>query len=173
MTAAAACATAPSAAAPARSSRNPGSTCPNCNKTNWAGMSTLMKAHHPDLVLLQLGVNDVWSGQAPIEPILANYSKLVEQARAENPNVVVVVAQIHKIITDNCKNTASTQNAEALVKAVPGWANGISNASSPVYVADLWTNSDPHDADDCVHPNDAGARRMGLNWFNALKAILK
>jgi hypothetical protein len=39
-------------------------------------------------------------------------------------------------------------------------------------VADLWTNSDPMAADDCVHPNDAGARRMGLNWFNALKDVL-
>jgi len=83
-----------------------------------------------------------------------------------------VVAQIHKIITDNCQNMSSTSNAEKLVMAVPEWARKVNTAASPVLVADLWSNSDAHEADDCVHPNDAGARRMGLNWYNALKAIL-
>ena len=91
-------------------------------------------------------------------------------SRAENPNVVLVVAQIHQIITDNCSNTQSTTNAQQLVDA--GWAASEDTDASPVFVADLWTNSDAHEADDCVHPNDAGAKRMGLNWYNALKDIL-
>jgi hypothetical protein len=137
------------------------------------GMSTLVETHNPDLILIQLGVNDVWGGSAPIQPILNNYTTLVNQARAHNPNVVVMVAQIHQIITDNCANTASTANAEQLVTAVPGWAASVSTETSPVLVADLWTNSDPHEADDCVHPNDAGARRMGQNWYDALAPILE
>jgi lysophospholipase L1-like esterase len=148
-------------------------TIPNCNANTYPGLATLVSTHNPDLILLQLGVNDVWSGSAPIAPILANYETLVQQARAHNANVVVMVAQIHKIITDNCKNAASTANAEKLVMAVPAWAQTVSTAQSPVLVADLWTNSDPHEATDCVHPDDAGARRMGLNWYNALKGILK
>lgn len=139
----------------------------------FSGMSELVASHDPDLVMIQLGVNDVWSGSAPIQPILDNYTTLVDQARAQNPNVVVIVAQIHKIITDNCVNTASTANAEQLVMAIPGWAASASTAESPVLVADLWTNSDAHEADDCVHPNDAGAQRMGLNWYNALAGILE
>ncbi len=148
-------------------------TVPNCTTKTYPGLATLVNTHNPDLILLQLGVNDVWSGSAPIAPILANYATLVQQARAHNANVVVVVAQIHKIITDNCTNMASTTNAEALVMAVPAWAQTISTAESPVLVADLWTNSDPHQAADCVHPDDDGARRMGLNWYNALSGILK
>jgi hypothetical protein len=50
---------------------------------------------------------------------------------------------------------------------------GIRTANSPVLVADLWTNSDPHQAADCLHPDDAGAQRMGLNWYNALAPILR
>jgi lysophospholipase L1-like esterase len=122
--------------------------------------------------MIQLGVNDVWGGDAPISSILDNYSTLLAQARAHNPQVVFMVAQIHKIITDDCTNTQSTENAEALVMAVPAWAASESTDPSPVFVADLWTNSDPSEADDCVHPNDAGAQRMGLNWYNALKLIL-
>ena len=147
-------------------------TVPNCTSTTYPGLATLVNNHDPDLILIQLGVNDVWSGSAAIEPILANYEKLVEQARAQNPRVVVMVAQIHKIITDNCQNATSTSNAEQLVMAVPAWARKVSSAESPVLVADLWSNSDAREADDCVHPNDAGARRMGLNWYNALQAIL-
>jgi lysophospholipase L1-like esterase len=148
-------------------------TVPNCfPDQQFPGMSTLVATHDPDLILIQLGVNDVWSGNAAIQPILDNYTELVEQARAQNPNVVIVVAQIHKIITNDCANDASTANAERLVEAVPGWAEGITTAEAPVFVADLWTNSDPTEADDCVHPNTAGALRMAENWYEALKDIL-
>jgi hypothetical protein len=41
-----------------------------------------------------------------------------------------------------------------------------------VFVADLWTNSDVAETGDGVHPDDAGAQRMGQNWFAALSAIL-
>jgi len=148
-------------------------TVPNCNSTVYPGLATLVMTHNPDLVMLQLGVNDVWGGSAPIQPILNNYATLVNQARAHNPRVVVLVAQIHKIITDNCTNMASTTNAEQLVMAIPAWAASLSTTDSPVRVADLWTNSDAHEAADCVHPNDAGAQRMGTNWYDALAPILR
>jgi lysophospholipase L1-like esterase len=146
---------------------------PNCTSMTYKGMAQLMTAHNPDLVMIQLGVNDVWGGTAPVAPILANYKTLVDQARAHNPNIVVMVAQIHKIITDSCTNMASTTKAQELVMAVPGWAAGVTSTASPVLVADLWTNSNAMEADDCVHPNDLGAQHMGQNWFNALKTILK
>ena len=57
--------------------------------------------------------------------------------------------------------------------AVPAWAQAQSQPESPVFVADLWTSSNTSETLDGVHPDDAGAQRMGLNWFNALRAILK
>lgn len=144
----------------------------SCSARVYDGMSPLVARHQPDLVMIQLGVNDVWGGSAAVSGILDNYSTLLAQARAKNPQLVFVVAQIHKIITDDCTNNQSTTNAEALVEAVPAWAASETTQQSPVFVADLWTNSDPHEAEDCVHPNDAGAKRMGENWYNALKSIL-
>ncbi|RYZ09774.1 MAG: hypothetical protein EOO73_02520 [Myxococcales bacterium] len=150
-------------------------TLPNCSQGKvFPGLSTLMTTHHPDLIMLQLGVNDVWGGK-PTEETLGNYQKLVEQARAQNPRVVLVVAQIQKI-RPSCGTDDSVQKrAEALVTAVPAWAQKLTSAQSPIFLADLWTNSDWSMAEttDCVHPNDAGAQRMGLNWFNALQSILK
>jgi hypothetical protein len=86
----------------------------------------------------------------------------------------MVVAQIQKIRPSCGSDDSMQKRAEELVKAVPAFAQQLSTAQSPVFVADLWTNSDWSMAEtsDCVHPNDAGAQRMGMNWFNALKTIL-
>ena len=146
-------------------------TMPNCRQgESFPGLAPLMTSHEPDLVMLQLGVNDVWNARA-ISAILADYSELVSQARAQNPAVVMLVAQIHKV-QPNCDDTAVYDRAQELVEAVPAWAEGESTAESPVLVADLWTNSDFNEASDCVHPNAVGAERMGQNWYEALSPLL-
>lgn len=149
-------------------------TMPNCRQgESFAGLAPLMAEHAPDLVMLQLGVNDVWGG-APTATTLGHYETLVEQTRAQNPNVVLVVAQIQKIRPDCGTDDSVQKRAEDLVMAVPAWADQLGTAQSPVFVADLWTSSDWTMAEttDCVHPNDVGAQKMGVNWFNALKLIL-
>ena len=141
---------------------------------SFAGLSTLMSEQEPDLVMIQLGVNDVWGGDpSVVQSVLSAYSTLVAQARAHNPNIVIVVAQIHKVITSggDCGGVVNAA-AEALVNAVPDWATGENSEDSPLFVADLWTNSSPVNADDCVHPDDTGARIMGEDWYNTLKDIL-
>jgi hypothetical protein len=150
-------------------------TLPNCSQgKTFLGLSSLLPKHKPDLLMLQLGVNDVWGGK-PTQEILGNYQKLVEQARAQNPRIVLAVAQIQKIRPDCGTDDSVQKRAEALITAVPAWAQKLSTAASPIFVADLWTNSDWSKAEtnDCVHPNDVGAQRMGLNWYNALAPILK
>ena len=148
-------------------------TVPNCTSKTYQGLAPLATKHKPDLLMIHLGVNDAW-GNRSVATILGSYAKLVEQARAQNPKIVIVVAQIQKIKPD-CSNDAVYALTESLVKAVPDWAAKQNQATSPVFVADLWTNSDFSKAEtlDCVHPNDVGAERMGLNWYNALKGILK
>jgi hypothetical protein len=149
-------------------------TMPNCALgKSFPGMSALVEAHRPNLILLQLGVNDVWNGRS-VDAILSSYTSLVQQARRIDPRVVVVVARIQKIRPNCSSDDELSQLAESLVNAVPAWAAGKSTADSPVFVADLWTNSDWSKAEtlDCVHPNDVGAEKMGRNWFNALETIL-
>jgi hypothetical protein len=144
---------------------------PNCFAgQTFPGLAALMTTHEPDLVMLQLGVNDAWNLRA-VDAILADYSELVRQARAQNPAIVVLVAQIHQIRPE-CTNVAVFNRAQELVNAVPVWARGESTEVSPVLAADLWTNSDWNQASDCVHPDMAGAERMGLNWYNALSPLL-
>jgi GDSL-like lipase/acylhydrolase family protein len=143
----------------------------DCGGGTFPGLAALMVEHTPDLLMLQLGVNDVWGGQTTAA-ILASYSTLLEQARAENPNIAVAVAQIQQIRPTGADGDAVFARAQQLVEAVPAWASTVSQESSPVYVADLWANSDTAQTLDGVHPDDAGAQRMGQNWFEALKNVL-
>jgi lysophospholipase L1-like esterase len=150
----------------------------SCSRDTFDGLARLMVAYEPDLLMLQLGVNDIWNADAAIQPVLDNYTALLEQARANNPNIVVVVAQIQKINTQQlatpCTATEFSPKAQELVDAVPAWAAGVSTDASRVYVADLWTNSLVSETKDCVHPtDDAGAIRMADNWFNALAPLLE
>lgn len=150
----------------------------SCSRDTFDGMTKLVAAFSPDLIMLQLGVNDVWNANSQIQPVLDNYGMLIEQARAHNPNIVVMVAQIHKINTQQasspCGATDFSAQAKQLVDAVPGWVATVTSANSPVLVADLWSNSMVAETNDCVHPSDdAGSRRMADNWYAALETVLK
>lgn len=146
----------------------------DCNGGTFPGLATLMATHQPDLLMLQLGVNDVWNGVAT-DAILANYATLLQQARAQNPNVVIAIAQIQQIRPMGDANAdAVFARAQALIEAVPAWARAQSQPTSPVFVADLWTNSLVDETKDGVHPtDDTGSERMGQNWFEALSTILQ
>jgi hypothetical protein len=146
----------------------------NCSVgTTFKGLSSLMTSQKPDMVMIQLGVNDVWGGKS-VDAILASYTTLVQQARAANPAIVLAVARIQKIRPNCSTDPTLTNQAQALESAVPAWAAQLSTATSPIFTADLWTNSDWSKAEtiDCVHPNDVGAQKMGMNWYNTLKTIL-
>jgi len=143
----------------------------SCNPSGtFPGLAQLVAKYPTDLLMIQLGVNDAWNGRST-EAILANYSTLIQQARLQNPNVVVAVAQIQQI-RPTMDGDPVFARAQQLISAIPAWAQTESQPQSPVFVADLWTNSDTAQTADGVHPDDAGAQRMGLNWFNALKNIL-
>jgi hypothetical protein len=92
--------------------------------TNVADQNQLpgwLAATDPDVVLMHFGTNDVWSNRAPAT-ILAAYSKLVDQMRASNPGMRILVAQIIPMNPSSCAECA--QRAVALNNAIPGWAAG-------------------------------------------------
>jgi lysophospholipase L1-like esterase len=61
--------------------------------TNIANQNMLpgwLSATNPDVVMMHLGTNDVWSNIAPAT-ITAAFSTLVDQMRANNPNMKILV----------------------------------------------------------------------------------
>ncbi len=129
-----------------------------------------LSATNPDIVLMHLGTNDVWSNIAT-STILAAYSTLVDQMRANNPNMKILVAQIIPMNPSGCSYCA--QGVINLNAAIPAWARSKSTAQSPIVVVDQWTGfNDSTDTVDGVHPNDAGNQKMASKWYPPLTAQL-
>ncbi|MFI7145984.1 cellulose binding domain-containing protein [Nonomuraea sp. NPDC050022] len=130
-----------------------------------------LDAAKPDIVLMHLGTNDMWGGFIPTTTVLAAYTKLVGQMRANNPNMKIIVAQIIPMNPSGCPTCAAS--VVALDNAIPGWAAGLTTARSPIVVADLWTGfNTATDTGDGVHPNDTGFRKMADRWYPSLAQVL-
>ncbi|MEE6259852.1 cellulose binding domain-containing protein [Plantactinospora sonchi] len=129
-----------------------------------------LSATRPDVVLMHFGTNDVWSNRAPAT-ILAAYGKLVDQMRASNPGMRILVAKIIPMAPSSCAECG--QRVVALNNAIGGWASSKTTAQSPIVVVDQWTGfSTGSDTYDGVHPNAAGDQKMSDRWYPALTAVL-
>ena len=142
--------------------------------TNMANANQLvpwLNATNPDIVLMHLGTNDAWSNRST-SAILSAFDTLVSQMRANNPTMIILVAQI--IPMDSARSCSScAQNVIALNNALPAWVAGVTSAASPVLLVDQWTgfNTDNHTYDG-VHPNSTGDQLIANNWFDALSVVL-
>ena len=141
--------------------------------TNVANQNLLpgwLSATRPDIVLMHFGTNDVWSNIAPAT-ILAAYGRLVDQMRASNPAMRILVAKIIPMAPSSCPECG--QRAVALNSAIDGWAAGKTTAQSPIVVVDQWTGfNTATDTYDGVHPNAAGDQKMSDRWYPALVSAL-
>ncbi|WBB56889.1 cellulose binding domain-containing protein [Verrucosispora sp. WMMD573] len=141
--------------------------------TNVANQNLLpgwLAATRPDIVLMHLGTNDVWSNIAPAT-ILSAYSRLVDQMRASNPGMRILVAKIIPMAPSTCPDCG--QRVVALNGAIDAWAAGKTTTVSPIVVVDQWTGFSPAaDTYDGVHPNAAGDQKISDRWYPALVAAL-
>jgi lysophospholipase L1-like esterase len=141
--------------------------------TNMANQNQLppwLAATNPDIIIMHLGTNDVWSNIAPAT-ILTAFSTLVNQMRANNPNIKILVAQIIPMNPSTCPECA--QRAIDFNAAIPAWAASKNTAQSPVTVVDQWTGFNTStDTGDGVHPNDAGNQKISDKWYPPLSALL-
>ena len=129
-----------------------------------------LSSTNPDVVMVQLGTNDVWSN-IPAATILSAFGGLVDQMRAKNPNMRIVVAKILPMNPSGCADCP--QRVVTFNNAIPAWAAGKSTAASPITVADIWTGiNTATDTTDGVHPNDAGNQKIAAAWYPALTAAV-
>jgi lysophospholipase L1-like esterase len=129
-----------------------------------------LSATHPDVVMMHFGTNDIWN-RKPTADIIAAFSTLVDQMRASNPNMKILVAQIIPVAPSGCDTCQ--QATVDLNAAIPGWARSESTAASPIIVVDHWTGWVPAaDTIDGVHQSDAGNQKMSDRWYPALTAVL-
>ena len=125
---------------------------------------------NPDIVMMHLGTNDVWSNRSPQE-ITTAFSKLVDQMRASKSSMKILVAKIIPMNPSNCGECG--QRVIALNSEIGSWAAGKTTASSSITVVDAWTGFNTASmTGDGVHPNEAGNRKLADAWYQPLASAI-
>ncbi|KAH6641015.1 SGNH hydrolase-type esterase domain-containing protein [Chaetomium tenue] len=142
--------------------------------TNIASQNQLvgwLSQTEPDVVMMHLGTNDVWSNLSP-STILGAFDTLVEQMRASKPTMKILVAQIIPMNPPNCAECG--QRVVDLNEAIAEWAPTVTTAESPISVVDCWTGFDTASmTGDGVHPNENGNDALAKCWYDPLAKVIK
>ena len=56
-----------------------------------------LSSANPDIVLMHLGTNDIWHKNLGANIILAAFTKLVGQMRANNPHMKIIVSNLPRV----------------------------------------------------------------------------
>ena len=122
-----------------------------------------LRSYTPDVVLMHLGSNDAFQGQST-QSTLAELRNIVSALRADNANVIVLIAEL--IPTTN---TADAKAVNAINLALPALVASLNTAASPVVLVDQAAGFDPNELTyDGVHPNNEGEGRIAAIWMNAI-----
>jgi lysophospholipase L1-like esterase len=142
--------------------------------TNVADQNQLpawLSVARPDVVLMHFGTNDVANNVAP-EAVIAAYSELVDQMRASNSHMKIVVSQIIPMSIPACPECG--QRAMELNSAIPEWVAEKTTRRSPIVLVDQWTGfSTTTDTYDGVHPNATGNQKIATNLSPVVVALLR
>jgi lysophospholipase L1-like esterase len=139
---------------------------PTSYKRDKGKLRDWLKGYTPDVVLMHLGTNDMIYSKG-IDNTLERIELIVNQLRADNNEVVILMAKITPIPATYA-NVDSTQH---FVSLIPQLASKLSTPKSPVIVVDINTGYNPNTHTyDLLHPNQAGEKFIAKRWFDAIMA---
>src|ERR671910_2457348 len=122
--------------------------------------------YRPDVVLLVIGTNDVWTdyelGSAP-----ARLGGLIDTIVDAAPAASVIVGSIPPLADSLDDAQARTYNA-----AIPGVVQARADAGKKVSFVDMYGAMTPADLYDGVHPNADGYFKMADVWLPSHKQFL-
>jgi len=139
---------------------------------------TWLNLYTPDIVLMELGTNDVFQCRT-IAEMLKDLEELVQSLRQKNSQVKVFVAQIPPLGKQwanqkLCGNNKDYDQAiQDLNKAIISFCHMHSQEKSPMIAVDQYSgiNTDTEMYDD-IHPNEKGEKKMAEKWFGAIHKYL-
>ena len=144
-----------------------------------ANITQWLTHYTPDIVLLELGTNEVFQCTSPANAIVS-LSKIIEALRTKNPVVKIFLAQIpplgsewvdKKLCGDNITYGQAVITFNEQLSIFGASKNTV---DSPVIVVDQFTGVNPAvDMYDDIHPNEVGEDKMADKWFQAIKDSIK
>ncbi|RPA79007.1 SGNH hydrolase [Ascobolus immersus RN42] len=137
-----------------------------------------LRKKRPDIALVHIGTPDLLAGTEP-GLVLAALDRAVEQLRARNPNIIILVAELIGIVT-----TPETQHWDPISPfnaLVWPWANQRQTSRSPINVVDQFTGYDPWQDSlwgrsgrrERVLPDVAGDVKIAERWVGAVVDAVK
>lgn len=126
------------------------------------------RTNSADIMLIHSGHNHT-NTEAPVAGIVAATEKMIRAARAANPKVIVLVAQV----IPSGKLPKYEYIPELNVK-LGNLAARLNTPESPVIPVDMAEgfNWRTDTIADHVHPNPRGAEKMAAKWFAALTSVM-
>ena len=136
-----------------------------------AQVADWLRKARPDIVLVQLGINDLIQGATPAEAA-DRYSRLLAQCQAGRPEAQFYCAAILPV-RDNNDYHVPTQAVRDFNRRLPAIVAEHAKRGLRVVFTDLPATCAWADADfspDGLHPSARGYRKIGVAWFNRLHA---
>ncbi len=118
-----------------------------------------------DIFILELGINDAFRG-VPVDQIRANLQAIIDQVKARNPNVRVVIAGMQ------LPNYAADDYVSAFGKMFGELATKNGAALVP-YLLDGVAGDPSLNLPDGIHPNAAGQRILAENVWGVLEPVAR
>lgn len=139
---------------------------PTAYKRDKGKLSDWLRGYTPDVVLMHLGTNDIIYSKG-INQTLGRIEQIVNQLRADNKDVAILLAKITPIPT----TFAPTDSTNKFNSLIPGLASKLSTPTSPVLVVDMNAGYNPtaHTYDG-LHPNQSGEKIIAKRWHDAIIA---
>ena len=119
-----------------------------------------------DILVLELGMNDAWHG-IPIEKIQANLQSIIDQVRARNPNVTLVVVGMQFPLP------SSDADYMTVFGKMFGDLAEKNHAALVPYLLDGVAGNPDLNLPDRVHPNAAGHKILFENVWRVLEPIVR
>lgn len=130
-------------------------------------IDSIANATHPDIVLLDLGSNDV-ADEIPLENIVANLHEIIQHLRAVNPNVVILMARSTPSVGDNGRAMSRLRSA---VKKV---AKSETQPGSKVIAVNLSGGFNAKkNTFDGMHPNEVGEQKIARKYYRVLRKLFR
>jgi acyl-CoA thioesterase-1 len=128
-------------------------------------LPSLLRGRKVDVLILALGINDAFRG-IPIEQMRSNLQAIIDQTRARNPEVSIVIAGMQLPLA----------SSDGYVRAFGEMFGALAEKNHTALIPYLLegVGGDPDlNLPDRIHPNAAGHRILAENVWRALEPIVR
>lgn len=119
-----------------------------------------------DIFILELGINDAWRG-VPVEQIRTNLQSIIDQVKARNPNVTLVIVGMQFPLA------SSDVDYMTMFGKMFGELAEKNHAVLVPYLLDGVAGNPELNLPDLVHPNAAGHKILLENVWRVLEPIVR